>query len=70
MMVLIFTTKDTKVYVHVFTLLAKDHQKLPKLRSKVFESSVCCNEYKTKSETKNTTNKYRYFLKSNFSGVY
>ena len=27
------------------------------------------NEYKTKSENKDTTNKYRYFLESNFVGV-
>ena len=27
------------------------------------------NEYKTKSENKNTTNKYRYFLESNFVKV-
>ena len=27
------------------------------------------NECKTKSETKNTTNEYRYFLESNFFGV-
>ena len=31
--------------------------------------SVSQNEYKTKSEDKNTTNKYRYFLESNFVGV-
>ena len=27
------------------------------------------NEYKTKNETKHTTNEHRYFLKSNFLGV-
>ena len=27
------------------------------------------NEYKTKSENKNTLNKYRHFIKSNFVGV-
>ena len=27
------------------------------------------NEYKTKSENKNTTNEYRYFLESNVEGV-
>ena len=27
------------------------------------------NEYKTKSENENTTNKYRYFLESNFAVV-
>ena len=28
-----------------------------------------CNEYKTKSENKNTTNEYRYILESNFVRV-
>ena len=28
-----------------------------------------CNECKTKSENKNMTNEYRFFLESNFSGV-
>ena len=45
---------------------AKDNQKLSKLLSKGFEISVFWNEYKTKSEGKNTTNEYRYFLESNF----
>ena len=30
---------------------------------------MCWNENKTKSENKNTTNKYRYFLELNFVGV-
>ena len=34
-----------------------------------FERSVYWNEFKTKSENKNTTNEYRYFPKSNFVGV-
>ena len=55
----IFTIKGT-------TLSAKDNQKLSKLLSSRFERSVYWNEYKTKSENKNTTNEYRYFLKSNF----
>ena len=33
------------------------------------ERSVYWNEYKTKSEKKNTTNEYRYFPESNFVGV-
>ena len=48
-----FTIKDTKLYVPVVTLSAKDKQKLSKLLSKGFERSVYWNEYKTKSETKN-----------------
>ena len=50
-------------------LSAKNNQKLSKLFSKGFERSVYWNEYKTKSKNKNTTNEYRYFLKSNFVGV-
>ena len=37
--------------------------------SKGCERSIYWNERKTKSENKNTTNEYRYFLKSNFVGV-
>ena len=36
---------------------------------KRFARSVCWNEYKSKSENKNTTNEYRNFLESNFVGV-
>ena len=59
---IIFTIKDTKFYVSVVTLSAKDNPKLSKLLSKCFERSVCWNECKIKSENKNTTNEYRYFL--------
>ena len=65
---IIFTIKDTKLYVLVVTLLARDNQKLSELLSKVFELSVHWNEYKTKSENKNATKDYRYFLESNFVG--
>ena len=51
---IIFTIKDTKLYVPVATLSAKDNQKLLQFLSKGFESSVYWNEYKTKSENKNT----------------
>ena len=37
--------------------------------SKGFERSVYCNEYKTKSKDKNTTNEFRYFLELNFVGA-
>ena len=47
---IIFTIKDTKSYVLVVTLSAKDKQKLSKLHSKRFKRSVFWNEYKTKSE--------------------
>ena len=65
----IFTINDTKLYVPVVTLSARDNQKLSKLLSKGFERSVYWNEYNTKYENKNTTNYYKYFLKSNFVGV-
>ena len=65
-----FTIKDTKLYVPVVTLSAKDSQKLSEPLSKGFERSLYWNEYKTESENKNTTNEYRYFLKSNFVLVY
>ena len=44
--------KDTKLYVPVVTLSARDKQNLAKILSKGFERSVCQNEYKTKSENK------------------
>ena len=66
---IIFTIKNTKLYVPVITLSARDNQKLSKLLSKEFERSVYWYEYETKSENKNATNEYRYFLKSNFVGV-
>ena len=63
---IIFTIKDTKLYALVVTLSAKDNQKLSKPLSKGFEILVYWNEYKTKSESKNTTNDYRSFIESNF----
>ena len=51
------------------TLSARDNKKSTTLLSTGFERSVYWNEYKTKSENKNTKNKYRYFLESNFVGV-
>ena len=66
---IIFTIKDTKLYVPVVTLLAIDNQKLSKLLTKGFERSVYWNEYKTDSENKNTSQQYRYFPESNFVGV-
>ena len=37
--------------------------------SKGSERSVYWNEHKTKSEYKDTVDKYKYFLESNFAGV-
>ena len=59
---IIFTIKETKLYVTVVTLSAKGNQKLSKLLSKGFERSVYWNEFKTKSEKKNATNEYRNFF--------
>ena len=66
---IIFTTKDTSLYVPVVTLSERLNQKLSKLLSEGFERLVCWNENKTKNDNKNATNEYRYFLKSNFVGV-
>ena len=49
--------------------MARDNQKLSELLSKGFERSVYWNEYKTKSENRNTKNAFRYFLESNFVEV-
>ena len=53
---IIFTIKNAKMYVPVFTLLVKDNL------SKGFEKSMYWNKYKTKRENKSTENEYRYFL--------
>ena len=65
---IILTTTDTKLYVPVVLLSARDKQ-LSKLLSKGFKRSVYWNEYKRKSEIKNTTAEYGYFLESNFVRV-
>ena len=67
---IIFTIQDTKLYVLVTTLSAKDNQKRSKVLSKGFERSVYWNEYKTKRERIKTwqVNK-RYLLESNFVGI-
>ena len=45
---IMFTIKNTKAYVPVVTLSARDNQKLSKLFSKGFERSVYWNEYNKK----------------------
>ena len=52
---IIFTIKDTKLYVLVVILSAKDNEKLSKLLSKKFERSVYWNEYEIKHDNKNKT---------------
>ena len=59
---IIFTIKDTKLYVPVVTLSARDNRKLSKLLSNGFERSVYWNKYKTKSDNTITTNKIRFFV--------
>ena len=63
---IIFTIKDTNLYVPLVTLSARDNQNLWKPLNKGFERSVYWNEHKAKSENKNIANTYRYFLESNF----
>ena len=53
---IIFTMKDTKLYVPVVTFSARDNQKLSKILTKGFQRSFYWDEYKAKSENKNTTN--------------
>ena len=53
---IIFTINSTKLYVLVVTLSAKDNQKPLKLLSKGCETLACWNEYKAKSENRDTTN--------------
>ena len=66
---IILTVKNTKLYVSVVILSAKDNQKLSELLSKESKISKYWNEYKTKRKNKNTTIEYRYFLESNFIGI-
>ena len=49
---IIFTIKNTKLYVPVVTLSAKDNQKLSKLLIKGFERYVYWSKYKAKCKNK------------------
>ena len=53
---IVFTIKDTKLYIPAVTLSARDNQKLSKVLCKRLERSVYWNEYKTKSKNKNMIN--------------
>ena len=66
---IIFTIKDTDLYVPVVNLSRKGNQKLSKILSNGFARSVYRNECKRKRENKDTTNGCRFFLQSNFVGV-
>ena len=61
-LIILFSLSKTQNYVRVVTLTAKDNQKLSKWLCKGFERLGNWNEYKTKSESINKTNEYRYFL--------
>ena len=70
MIIILFLQSKTKQnYVPVVTLSTRDNQKLSKLLGKGFERSVYWNEYKLAIDNKITTNKFRFFLESNFVGV-
>ena len=64
----IFAIKDTKLYISLVTLSARDNQKLSKRLSKGSERPVYWNEYKTKFDNKNATNKFIFLLESKFDG--
>ena len=66
---IIVTIKYTKLYTPDVILSPKENRKLLQLLNKKFEISVYWSEYKAKKENKNITNKYRYFIESNFLGV-
>ena len=68
-LITLFYSQRHKIICPCCHFSAKDTQKLSKVLRKVFERSVYWKECKTKSENKNTTNEYRYFLESNFVGV-
>ena len=48
--IIIFTIKDTKCYVAVVTLSARDNQILSKLLDKGFEQSIYWNGYEPKRD--------------------
>ena len=66
---IIVIIKETKLHVTAVNLSARDNQKAIKTSLEILEKLAYWNEYKTKSENKNTVNKYRYFLESNCVGA-
>ena len=66
---IIFTIKDTQLHVPIVTLLATGNQKLSELLSKGFKRPVYWNAHKTKSNSKDTANKFWYLLESSFVSV-
>ena len=68
-LIILFSLPKAQNYIPVVTLSAKANSKLSTLLSKLLERPVYWNEYKRKSENKNATNQYRYFLKENLVEV-
>ena len=66
---IIFTIKYTKLYVPVVTLSAKDNKNCQNFLAKELKDQFIGANIKKKSEDKNTTNEFRYFLEPNFVGV-
>ena len=64
----VFTIKDTKFYVPVVKLSAKDYQKLSQLLSKGFERSVYWNKYK-KQKVRIKKQQMNVDVSSNFVGA-
>ena len=57
-----YANNDNGIILLSRTQKARDNQKLLKLLSKGFQRSVYWNECETKSDNKNTTNEFRFFL--------
>ena len=66
----IFTIKDTKLYVPVVTLSRKDSHKLSKLLSKGSKRYWNCIGMNIKQKVRDGTYQYRSFLESNFLRIY
>ena len=62
MLTIFFYYQDTKLYVPVVTLSAKNNKKFSKLLSKGFKRLVDWNQYKTKSKNKNMANVYFFWF--------
>ena len=65
---IILTIKD-KLYVPVVTLSVRDNQKLLNFLTKDLKYQFIGMNVIQKSENKNMTNEFRYFLKRNFVGI-
>ena len=66
-MVMVMLFLLSKVICSRSNFSSKRQSKIVKTSSKRILKSVHWNEYKTKSENKETTNKYRYQIELNFS---